>query len=86
MIGHWLTADFEYKEQVLEFVELHGVHSGENMVEPLNKTLMELNIECKLLTITGDNAANNKTLVSELFFCLAEKFPTAIQSNIQPNI
>jgi hypothetical protein len=56
------------------------------MVEPLNKILMELKIEYKLLTITVDNAANNKTLVSEPFFCLAEKFPIAIQPNIQPNI
>jgi hypothetical protein len=86
VIGHWLTADFEYKEQVLEFAELHGAHSGENMAELLNIMLIELKIECKLLTITGDNATSNETLVSELFFHLAEKYPTAIQVNIESNV
>jgi hypothetical protein len=85
VIGHWLTADFQYKEHVLEFKELHGVHSGENMAELLSKTLAELNIECKLLTITEDNATNNEILMSELYFRLAEKFPKTIQPNTQSN-
>jgi hypothetical protein len=31
IIGHWLTEDFLYKERLLEFTELQGIHSGENM-------------------------------------------------------
>ncbi|RKF54386.1 hypothetical protein GcM3_209025 [Golovinomyces cichoracearum] len=31
VIGYWLTADFEYREAVLDFKELSGVHSGDNM-------------------------------------------------------
>ena len=31
IIGHWLTEDFLYKERVLEFIELQGIHSGENL-------------------------------------------------------
>jgi hypothetical protein len=30
IIGHWLTDDFEYRERLLEFAELQGIHSGEN--------------------------------------------------------
>jgi hypothetical protein len=76
VIGHWLTPQFEYREQVLEFTELSGVHSGENMAELLQRMLVELQIEHKLLTITADNASNNETLMSELYFNLTEKFTT----------
>jgi hypothetical protein len=74
VIGHWLTEDFEYRERVLEFREIIGVHSGENMAEMVADVLKELDIERKLLTITGDNASNNETMVSDLFCRLQEKF------------
>jgi len=31
IIGHWLTEDFIYKEKVLEFIEIEGPKSRENM-------------------------------------------------------
>lgn len=68
-----MSADFRYQERVLEFSELVGSHSGENMAEILQRTLVELQIE-KLLTITADNASNNETLVSELYFNMLEKY------------
>ncbi|KAJ6038619.1 hypothetical protein N7460_007336 [Penicillium canescens] len=74
VIGHWVSTDFKYQERVLEFSELAGSHSGENMAETLQKMLVELRIEEKLLTITADNASNNETLVSELYFHLLEKY------------
>jgi hypothetical protein len=74
VIGHWLTPDFDYRERVLEFSELSGSHSGENMAERLQRMLAELQIENKLLTITADNASNNETLASELYFNLTEKY------------
>ncbi|KAJ5318500.1 hypothetical protein N7476_004920 [Penicillium atrosanguineum] len=74
VIGHWVSTDFKYQERVLEFTELAGSHSGENMAETLQKMLVELQIEEKLLTITADNASNNETLVSELYFNLLEKY------------
>lgn len=77
VIGHWLTADFEYKERVIEFAELWGIHSGENMAHLVQKMLTELQIEHKLLTITADNASNNETLVSELYFNLTDKLSAA---------
>ncbi|CEL08111.1 hypothetical protein ASPCAL11264 [Aspergillus calidoustus] len=74
VIGHWLTPNFEYQERVLEFREISGSHSGENMAELLQSMLSELQLEDKLLTITADNASNNETLASELYFNLAEKY------------
>jgi hAT family C-terminal dimerisation region len=71
VIGHWLTADFQYQERVLEFTEMHSVHSGENMAQTVEEILEELGIRYKLLAITTDNASNNETLVSELFFNLS---------------
>lgn len=62
VIGHWLTADFQYQERVLEFTEIHGVHSGENMAEIIQTLLAELRIEHKLLAITADNATNNERI------------------------
>jgi hypothetical protein len=72
VIGHWLTEDFLYKESVLEFTELQGIHSGENVAPAVHTLLTELNLKEKLLTITGDNAGNNETMVSELFHTLME--------------
>jgi len=66
VIGHWITPDFEKREELLEFTELHGPHSGENMADILLTMLEELEIAPKLLTITGDNAGNNGTLCDAL--------------------
>jgi len=66
VIGHWITPDFEKREELLEFTELHGPHSGENMAHILLTMLEELEIVPKLLTITGDNAGNNGTLCDAL--------------------
>ncbi|GCB25499.1 putative AC9 transposase [Aspergillus awamori] len=52
---------------------MHGAHMGENMADLLHSTLEELEIEPKLLAITADNAANNESLMSELYFNLKEK-------------
>lgn len=44
------------------------------MVEVLRNMLSELWLEKKLLMITTDNASNNETLASELYFNLSEKY------------
>ena len=56
--------------------KLYKLHSEENIAELLSITLKELQIKSKLLTITADNANNNKTLISKLYFNLTEKFLT----------
>jgi hypothetical protein len=52
---------------VLEFTELHGPHSGENLAAAVEILLIELNLEHKLLSITGDNASNNERIALQLF-------------------
>lgn len=66
IVGHWLTADFEYRHKVIEFTELQGPHSGENLAATVETCLLELDLVSKLLSITGDNASNNEAMVSDL--------------------
>ena len=73
VIGHWLTEEFEYREKVLEFKELHGPHSGENLAAAVESLLIELGLEQKLLSITGDNASNNERMVLQLSQNLQKK-------------
>ena len=40
------------------------------MAEILKKIIGKIRIEGKLLTITADNASNNKTLASQLYYKL----------------
>ena len=73
VIGHWLSEDFIYRENVLEFREIYGAHSGETLAELVHEMLVELRLEEKLITVTADNASNNETLVSELYATLLGK-------------
>ena len=63
-----------YKEAVLEFKEIEGAKSGENMAQIVFELLHELDIESKVLSITSDNASNNETLVEEFNSSLCEHF------------
>lgn len=67
IVGHWLTDEFEYREKVLEFTELRGPHSGEDLAAAVEGLLVELNLDRKLLSITGDKASNNERMVLQLF-------------------
>ncbi|KAJ5142534.1 uncharacterized protein N7515_001321 [Penicillium bovifimosum] len=73
-LGHWVSPDFKYQERVLEFSELEGPPSGENMAEILRKMLVELRIQDKLFTITAGNSLDKETLTSELYRGLFEKY------------
>ena len=53
IIGHWITPDFEKRDELLDFTEINGPHSGENLAEVVLKMLVELDIAPRLLTITG---------------------------------
>ena len=73
VIGHRVTEDFDYQERVLEFSELLGPHSGEILATAVEEMLIELDLEPKLITISGDNASNNERMVSQLFQDLTRK-------------
>jgi hypothetical protein len=47
-----------------------GIYSGENLAAATFSLLTELQIKEKLLALTGDNAANNETLISYLYQAL----------------
>ena len=81
IIGHWLTENFEYKEALLEFIEIEGPKSGENIGGIMLDLLCELDIESKLLSITGDSVSNNKSLMSEVEVRLREWFLSIESSN-----
>ena len=66
IIGHWISPEFEKREELLEFTDICGPHYGENPAEIVMRTLEELDVAPKLVTITGDNAANNRTLCDSL--------------------
>jgi hypothetical protein len=74
IIGHWISPEFEKRDELLEFTEINGPHSGENLAEVVLKMLDELDIAPKLLTITGDNAGNNGTLYDSLHDQLLKKY------------
>ncbi|KAJ5544026.1 hypothetical protein N7494_005305 [Penicillium frequentans] len=74
IIGHWISPEFEKRDELLEFTEINGPHSGENLAEVVLKMLDELDIAPKLLTITGDNAGNNGTLCDSLHDQLLKKY------------
>lgn len=62
IIGHWWNNDFEEREEVLEFVEVNGSHTGEALAQIVLDLIKEYDLEKKLFGITGDNAGNNGTL------------------------
>jgi hAT family C-terminal dimerisation region len=74
VIGHWLTHDFEKREELLDFIEIEGRHSGENLAESVKGILEVFEIAHKLLTLTGDNAGNNLTLCDFLHAALSKSF------------
>ncbi|KAJ6003904.1 hypothetical protein N7540_013186 [Penicillium herquei] len=74
IIGHWVSPEFEKRDELLEFTKINGPHSGENLAEVVLKILDELDIAPKLLTITGDNAGNNGTLCDSLHDQLLKKY------------
>jgi 3-dehydroquinate synthase class II len=61
--GHWITStEFKYREELLEFVEIEGHHTGENIAKYIIDCLRSYSLESKLFYLVGDNAGNNHTL------------------------
>jgi hypothetical protein len=61
IIGHWITPTFQEREEVLEFIQVKGSHTGEALAKVVLALIQELGIEQRLYAITGDNASNNGT-------------------------
>ncbi|KAM4055445.1 hypothetical protein HRG_014987 [Hirsutella rhossiliensis] len=86
IIAHWITPEFEEREEVIEFIELKGSHTGKQLAEIVEKTLEELRLKPKLLAITGDNAANNGTLCQSLYDSLKTKFDDKVSPIGRPRM
>ena len=57
---------------MIDFKQLTGSHSGKNMARAVLETVSELGLQEKLFTITGDNASNNDTMVTDVYNVLKE--------------
>ena len=86
IIGHWLTADVEEREEVFEFVEVKGSHTGDTLAQIVQKTLDELNLNPKLFAVTGDNAGNNGTLCEALYKSLKLKYDDRVSPIGKPQM
>lgn len=84
IIAHWWTAVFEEREEVLEFMEVKGSHTGEALAVLVEKTLEEFELKPKLFAITGDNAGNNGTLCDVLYNALKLKFDDKVSTIGKP--
>jgi hypothetical protein len=64
---HWITDTWDLKEQTLDFSKLKGSHTGANLANVFNSVLEDFNISPqRFLSMTTDNASNNKTMMEEL--------------------
>ncbi len=66
IIGHWIDDNFKYHEEVLDFLEIVGSHTGENLAALIYPCTEDYNCSNKLLSLTGDNASNNLALIPSL--------------------
>lgn len=70
----WLDEDFRRHQHCIEFIEIQGSHSGENLASVVLTALKRHNMCHLLLTITGDNASNNDTLCVNLHELLLREY------------
>ncbi|EED22636.1 conserved hypothetical protein [Talaromyces stipitatus ATCC 10500] len=76
IIGHWITVDFQPRHRILDFQEIEGPDTGENLASIVYKVLCELDIRAKLLSITGNNASNNLAMAEILHDLLKADYKT----------
>jgi hypothetical protein len=72
IVGYWITDNWELKEVLLGFEQIHGAHTGENLAELVGGVLKRYGIESRLLGFTSDSASNNGTLAAALADALGQ--------------
>lgn len=72
--AHWMSSAFQQYRTCIEFVEIEGNHSGENLANIVATVLERFHISDKVMTITADNASNNDTLHRCLFQKLSQRY------------
>jgi hypothetical protein len=63
MIGHWMTLEFEEREEVLEFIEVTGEHSGEQLPDVVEKLLHEMKLAFKVGKQSTSNISTKCTII-----------------------
>lgn len=64
--GYFIDEAWEYREILLGFEPLSGLHTGANLSDVLLRVLQEHRIADRVLAATTDNASNNSTLISSI--------------------
>ena len=70
----WLGSNFEVYQACIEFIEIMGSYSGENLAAIVENAFKKHEIRQKLLTITGDNISNNNIFCRHLYISLSRSF------------
>ncbi len=70
---HYIDKNWVIISTLLDFVEVKGSHTGENLAHYLVNVVNDFGISDKIIAITTDNASNNDTLMRSLSEILAKK-------------
>jgi hypothetical protein len=62
VVCYYITDNWEYRENLIGFEPLRGSHTGDHLAQVISNLLVTYKLENRLLTITTDNASNNKTM------------------------
>ena len=70
----WLDEEFKCYQYYIEFVEIQGSYSRENLMYTVIIALKRIKSYYYLLIITGDNTSNNDTLCTNLYKLLFREY------------
>ena len=62
VVCYYITDNWEYRENLIGFEPLRSSHTGDHLAQVISNLLVTYKLENRLLTITTDNASNNKTM------------------------
>ncbi|KIL55047.1 hypothetical protein M378DRAFT_188692 [Amanita muscaria Koide BX008] len=62
IVAHYVTNEGQLEELLVDFRELVGEHSGENMAEAVWETMKQYGLIGRIIALVMDNATNNDTL------------------------
>ncbi|PIL35261.1 hypothetical protein GSI_01986 [Ganoderma sinense ZZ0214-1] len=69
--AHWVSGA-TLQHVTLDFIKLNKAHTGAYLGAKLIKSLKSYGIEKKIMAVTCDNAANNKTMLKEMHILVPE--------------
>ncbi|KAJ3533021.1 hypothetical protein NMY22_g7505 [Coprinellus aureogranulatus] len=66
IVAHYVSKDGELEELLIDFREIQGAHTGENLAELVWRTMETYGLLGKVIAFVMDNATNNDTLVQSI--------------------